>query len=381
MSKLTLCVLSIGAGLAVCGCLWAPAVAGRSEAPMSVDRILQSRFERIAGPAAGGAVLDTGPSGSWREDAVVCPTIDFDGKLYRMWFVGYGMTDDPGVPYGWYERIGLATSTDGVRWTVANEGRPVFDLGPEGSFDAKGIAHPYVLRVADGYMMWYSGVSGETARDIGLEPGHVRLERIGLATSPNGIDWTRQNDGEPVMDVGPEGSIDTIQLAGAYVLQIDGRFVMWYGPYNGTHTIGIATSPDGIHWTKGNDGKPVTGLEGKHQAGGACVYFDGARYLMLYNHRVSTGRGGSLWKLFAATSPDGANWHPAHGGAPLLGPAPPGNFGSADGVHGNNHSVHPTRLLIHGNRVRTWYFAEGNQPEPGSSVPPNRIGLMEARVE
>ena len=80
-------------------------------------------------------------------------------------------------------------------------------------------------------------------------------------------------------------------------------------------------------------------------------------------------------------SRDGVNWRPELGGKPLLGPAPPGNFGSADGKHGNNHSVHPAKLFIRGNRVRIWYFAESNQPEPGNRYAPQRIGLMEARVE
>jgi len=48
--------------------------------------------------------------------------MEFDGKTWRMWFVGLSMTKDPGIPYGFTERIGLATSRDGVRWKNANEG-------------------------------------------------------------------------------------------------------------------------------------------------------------------------------------------------------------------------------------------------------------------
>ena len=55
-------------------------------------------------------------------------TVDFDGELYRMWFVGGQKTSDAGVPYGDYERIGLATSTDGIHWTKTNGGQPVTGL-------------------------------------------------------------------------------------------------------------------------------------------------------------------------------------------------------------------------------------------------------------
>jgi len=46
------------------------------------------------------------------------------------------------VPYGFYERIGLGTSSDGITRQIANDGKAVLDLGPPGSPDAKGLAHP-----------------------------------------------------------------------------------------------------------------------------------------------------------------------------------------------------------------------------------------------
>ena len=349
-------------------------------ATVTVDQILQSRFERVAGPAAGGAVLDVGAPGSWYDYAVVNPTVDFDGRLYRMWFVGLTYTDDPGAPYGIYGRLGMATSPDGVNWTLANGGKPVRDLGPRGSFDAMAIAHPYVLRVGQQYMLWYGGISGEDAGDLGLKPAHVRVERVGLATSPDGIHWRRANGGRPVMDVGPEGSIDSIQATGMHVLRINGQFVMWYGAYGGLHSFGIATSPDGINWTKGNEGKSLPGFAGKQQLG-PSVYFDGAKYFMIYDHGIPGSAGGTVWAAFAATSTDGINWQPAFDDQPLLGPASEDNFGNANGVKGNNHSVHPTQMIVDGNRVRVWYTGEANEALPGAKWAPQRIGLMEATIQ
>ena len=357
-----------------------PEAVAVATADVSVDQILQSRFDRVPGPATGGAALDIGEPGSWYDYAVVFPTVDYDGKLYRLWFAGLTMTDRPGVPYGWYSRLGLATSSDGVNWTVANGGRPVLDLGPKGSFDAMGVTHPYVLRVGNEYMLWYGGISGGQAGDVGVTPAHVRIERVGLATSPDGIHWRRRNAGQPVMDIGPAGAIDSVQATGMHVLQIDGQFVMWYGAYNGTHTLGIAISPDGVNWTKGNNGESLAGLAGDQQMG-PSVYFDGSQYLMVYNHNLPGKNGGTIWTAFAATSMDGINWAPARDDQPLLGPAPPGNFGSADGVRGNNHVAHPTKMIAAANSVRIWYFAEANEAPAGSKYPPQRIGLMAATLE
>ena len=89
----------------------------------------------MPGGAAQGAVLDTGPPDSWYSGTVGMPTVHFDGKLYRMWFVGDEPTKDSGAPYRIYQRIGLAISKDGLHWRVANEGKPVLDLGPKGSAD------------------------------------------------------------------------------------------------------------------------------------------------------------------------------------------------------------------------------------------------------
>jgi predicted GH43/DUF377 family glycosyl hydrolase len=328
------------------------ALAGSERNP-SVDAILAQHFQRVAGAASQGASFDPGPAGSWYDGYVTAPTVSYDGKLYRMWFVGGTKTSDRSVPYGYIERIGLATSVDGLAWRIANDSRPVFDLGPEGSFDAKGIAHPYVLRVGDKYMMWYAGISGEAAKDLGLGPAHVRIERIGLATSSDGIHWRRENDGKPVMDIGPHGAIDSLQATGMHVLKINDKFVMWYGTAS-PHKIGIATSPDGVHWTKGNDGKPVAGLQGEHHLG-PSVYYDGDRYLMLYQTRFGGG-----WNCFAAVSNDGVNWAPAWDDQPVLGPAPTGNFDTA-GV-GANYCVHPTKFIVTDNKVRVWYGGEDGSP-------------------
>ncbi|MBP88122.1 MAG: hypothetical protein CMJ64_15620 [Planctomycetaceae bacterium] len=346
---------------------------------VQVDAILEAKFKRVEGAETGGASIYPGATSTWSDHSVGSPTIDFDGHVWRMWFVGMSMTDDPGIPYGFEERIGLATSTDGVRWKIANEGRSVLDFGAKGKFDDAGLSHPFVLRVGDQYMMWYGGIDGRSGKDVGVEPAHVRVEQIGLATSKDGVHWTRANNGDPVLSIGSKGTIDSIQATGCHVIKRGDQFVMWYGAYNGTHTIGLATSQDGIHWQKGNGGQSLPGLHGPKQLG-PSVYFDASRYVMFYNTIRKTSNGGTQWTLYAATSADGIQWKPALDNKPVLGPAPPGNFGSADGKTGNNHAVHPTKMIVRGDRVRIWYGAEGSKPLPGRRYAASAIGLMEGRI-
>ena len=345
----------------------------------TVDTLLKLEFGRVIGTGHGGSAVFPDLKSKWANHTLGSPTVHFDGTTYRMWYVGMARTSDPKIPYGFDERIGLATSRDGLKWEVANRGKPVLDYGADGSFDDCGIAHPFVLRVDGVFMMWYGGIDGRAGKDIGEGPAHVRVEQIGLATSRDGITWKRANNGRPVMKVGPRGSIDSVQATGCHIIRHSGAFVMWYGAYNGKHTIGLATSPDGIRWSKGNRGRSLTGLAGPKQLG-PSVYFDGKRYVMYYNTIVEVKTGGSLWTMFAASSDDGIHWKPAREGRPILGPAPAGNFGSANGKKGNNHSVHPTKLVVLRDRVRVWYAAEGNEALPGRKHAASAVGLMEARI-
>lgn len=324
---------------------------------LTADAVPGLRFERVAGGAAEGSVLDVGNPGGWVDQAVGTPSVIRAGGTYRMWFTGVRATAHGESPYLFRTAIGLATSRDGLRWTLANEGRPVLPPGGEGTFDALATGQPTVLRSGNRYLMWYGGADGRQSADS------VRIERIGAAESRDGVRWTRLNGGRPVLDVGPPGSIDAAQATGPFVLRHGGEFRMWYGAFNGRHTIAAARSRDGLTWTK----EAVTGL-GEGEALGPAVYSDGHGFHMFY----SVVRD-SRWTLVQATSPDGLHWRPADDGRPVLGAAAAGGFDAAG--KGQNHSVHPSGLVRDGDRVRLYYMAES----PRAPFP-QRIGLMEAAL-
>jgi len=97
--------------------------------------------------------------------------------------------------------------------------------------------------------MWYNGVDTATWK-----------LQIGLATSSDGILWTR-HAANPVVTVGNWGDYDDIWLGTPAVIRKSGIYEMWYSSastqsYNVVtekfDTVGLcfAYSTDGINWTK-----------------------------------------------------------------------------------------------------------------------------------
>ena len=208
-------------------------------------------------------VLNVGPGGTWDEMDINEPTVIIDPALpighpekYKMWYSG---SYDTGS--GVYYAIGYATSSDGVVWEKHNdpttsglfaESDPVL-VGEAGAWDYKGILLPCALFHCGEYRMWYSGYG-----DQGF--------RIGYATSPDGIVWTKydgNNDGHPdvVMDIGAWHN----QTVYRPRVQIDGNvYRMWYcgNSHNEPKKIGYATSIIPNQPPTADAGGPYSGSEG-----------------------------------------------------------------------------------------------------------------------
>ncbi len=115
-------------------------------------------------------VLEPGPRGSWDERGVADPyVIQVGGKLY-MYYLGQDRARR--------QRLGVAMSPDGVRWTKRRTD-PVMELGPPGSFDEVGLGEPAVWSSHDRYWMLYTGRDRREHR------------RLGLAVSRDGVHWQR----------------------------------------------------------------------------------------------------------------------------------------------------------------------------------------------
>jgi predicted GH43/DUF377 family glycosyl hydrolase len=190
---------------------------------------------------------------------------------------------------------------------TADAANPVVEPTASAALDNDNVDDPTVARTASGFVMWYSG----TAED-GSGPA------IFAATSADGVNWTRANNGDPVLE-GTDGTFDANGVSGPHVIfdaaDLLAPFKMWYaGQGDVFGAIGFATSTDGITWVKHDDpataatADPVLdhGLAGAADSFAAAdpyVLKDGATFKMWY-----TGDDSNKKRIAFATSADGLVW-------------------------------------------------------------------------
>ncbi len=129
-----------------------------------------------------------------------------------------------------------------LTWVETPDGQPVIDRGPEGAWDHYAVDNPYVLADGEELYCFYE------AQDKPFSQGGS--ERVGLATSRDGIHWKKVEQ-NPILDVGPPGAWDSVVAKLPAVTKHNNKFYMFYSGRDGkTKQIGLATSDDGVHWEK-----------------------------------------------------------------------------------------------------------------------------------
>jgi len=84
------------------------------------------------------------------------------------------------------ERIGLATSPDGITWSLVGS-TPVLEPGPS-AWDSEYVFGARIIKAGDTYHMFYTGSNNVAAGTVPYAHG------IGHASSPDGINWTKDAD-------------------------------------------------------------------------------------------------------------------------------------------------------------------------------------------
>ncbi len=233
------------------------------------------------------ALSPTLQDGTFDRDAVGDPSIVVNGGVYWMFYNGYTAQGDL-----W--QIGAATSTDGIHWTRV-QAAPVLGPGGPGAWDENHALDPMIILDGGTFKMWYSAFDANWVR------------RIGYATSPDGVNWTKYAS-NPVFEGAP-GQWDDGGVHNMAVLH-DNGYHMWYS-CNGQ--IGYVTSPDGIDWTRF--------LSGPVLSPGPSLYID-----VNYAHDWVEGRttlpnatvvitvaDGEGIKATATGQADGGGWFGTHG--------------------------------------------------------------------
>ncbi|MBL8991693.1 MAG: hypothetical protein JNM63_00035, partial [Spirochaetia bacterium] len=229
--------------------------------------------------------------------AIGSPDVLRDGDLFAMYYA-QGGKDDKG-------RIGLALSRDGVNWSKVANGKPILEPGPSGAWDSWFLDTPGIVKSGGGYFLYY--VASRSNGTVGAS--------IGLATSANGTDFTRYS-GNPVLTRGAVGSWEELWIESPVILKDSSGFKMYYSGVDAKWQvrIGLATSPDGTNWTK-YSGNPIlsTGKESEwdsYAVAVPAVLKKGNIYQMFYCGQATweTALGFKAPKIGYASSTDGVNW-------------------------------------------------------------------------
>ncbi len=233
------------------------------------------------------------------------------------------------------------------RW-IKYYGNPIFQPGARGSWEEFSVDCFTVAYHNGQYWLWYVG----TPRSLKCQ--------IGLATSLDGVHWTRHAE-NPVLRLGAAGAWDSQILICQHILfdRQEGIFKMWYvgGNRAGEFGIGYATSADGVHWVKyaGNPVMVVTeAWEGTLIEGQVVLKIDGT-YRMWYG---GINIHNDVSYIGAASSNDGVHWV-KYSGNPIISPA------AGDPLPWDGYSVDTPDVLYEGGIYHMYY--RGWRKEAGTS--------------
>jgi predicted GH43/DUF377 family glycosyl hydrolase len=116
-------------------------------------------WTKVPGKLAGGAILDTGPAGSFDFACAYQPSVVKErDQLYRMWYrgcVARGVANGPSKG-----TIGYAESNDGITWIKIPQPDPdgsALGVSPAPAFDSGGLTTPSVFLDGGGWNMYYAG--------------------------------------------------------------------------------------------------------------------------------------------------------------------------------------------------------------------------------
>lgn len=196
---------------------------------------------------------------------------DSDEEQFKMWFVsGRGVTRDQRRQIIENDqRLGYATSRDGVQWNVRPT--PIYPSGRS----------PSVIKIApDRYRMWMN-----SRPDTSDTKSGELYTNIYEFASHDGIDWKRSD--KPV--ISPSGSISTTVYP--FVIRQEREFHIWYGGHRDRKfELFHATSAEGIKWSTDHQqavfpARAEPGFFDSRYTSTPCIVSLPDRFLLYYSAR------------------------------------------------------------------------------------------------
>ena len=251
-----------------------------------------SLYRKVTDPPAlgwtyQGVVIELGGPGSFDEVNAESPNvvkipegvyIQDTTYYYVMMYRGHAANDA--------QEIGRAYSVDGVTW-VKDPGNPRIPINL--AWEGSKISPSGLVYEGGGSMkIWYEGGGGAG---------------VGLATSSDyGYNWTKDQT-NPVLDKGPS-TWDDWGVGEGDVRKIGGQYVTMYKGYGSGEPpgaqFGLATSLDGVSWTKDSENPVIIG----DVSIGEADDLRAVHFLPLDEKYLATYSDSILKELTMATCPD-----------------------------------------------------------------------------
>lgn len=206
----------------------------------------------------------------------------FEDNKYKMWFTGLNPQGVGVIEY--------AESYDGINW-VRPYSAPVL-LPGTGTWDQYGVYMGAIFKEDNQYKLYYNG---HLSKYGGWH--------IGLATSLDGINWTKNPNPVLYTSAGWES-----QLTVSEIIKVNNHYYLYYSGVVGDPAVckvGLATSTDGVNFTRCPSNPilvPTQSWEGPSVLSPSIIYENGS-FTMIYANFNTNIKG-----FGKAVSTDGINW-------------------------------------------------------------------------
>jgi predicted GH43/DUF377 family glycosyl hydrolase len=211
-------------------CVFAVVAVAASAGPFTTWRRLSD--EPVLAPRGNG----------WESAGTFNPAVvEHDGRIVML----YRAQDANGT-----SRLGYATSDDGLHFT--RRSTPV--LSPDAEYERDGgVEDPRLVKIEGTYYLTYTGYNKKDAQ-------------LCLATSTDLVHWQRKGVILPASK--GRWNVGWTKSGAIVPEKIDGRYWMYYlgTASDKTDQMGVASSPDLLHWTDETDGPVLPRRPGRFDA-------------------------------------------------------------------------------------------------------------------
>lgn len=228
--------------------------------------------------------------------------IIFDGSQYIITYSAYNGTNQDNK-----SRIGWANSSDGITWVKQNIS---LNSGGDGVSISNSSQDPFIIYNGTHYLMY--------VEDTGQNP----FANISMYVSTNMQTWERYG---VVLTNNQSGNWEERDVSSPTIIIDNG---IWYMLYEGrglstNGQIGLATSTNGIAWTK-NSINPIFNTSNSWDYGGVVpddiIKIDNTFYILYHAYCVYCKNSSSIWStgLITTTNLSNPNLYVRHQDNPFL---------------------------------------------------------------